>query len=158
MPMEEKEFEQLVRGMRERMYRTAMSILWNDSDSADAIQEALLKAWQRRGLLRDETKKEAWVMRILINECRDMQRQMKRRPLPLDERMEAAQPPVKDTELRSALQALPERLRLPLILHHLHGYDLREVAAMLHTTEPTVRGRIYQARKKLKALLDEEVM
>lgn len=47
--MEEKEFEQLVRGMRERMYRTAMSILWNDNDSADAIQEALLKAWQRRG-------------------------------------------------------------------------------------------------------------
>ena len=64
------------------------------------------------------------------------------------------QPP--DVGLREALRRLPEKFRLPLLLHHLDGYPLEEVARILRLPESTVRGRVFQARKRLKALLQEE--
>ena len=158
--MDEKEFETIVRQMTPKLYRTAVSLLWNDADAADAIQEAILTAWQKRGSLRNVPRFEAWLTRILINECRSQQRRRRFRTVPIEETLDGADEPhfaPADTELRDALRALPEKLRLPLILHHLEGYDLNEVARMLRLSEPAVRGRIYQARKRLKAMLDEEV-
>ena len=138
------------------MYRTAVAILWNDADAADAMQECILRAWQKRGALREESKLDGWMMRILVNECRSLQRRNRHRPLPLEEGVEAPamQPP--DVGLREALRRLPEKFRLPLLLHHLDGYPLEEVARILRLPESTVRGRVFQARKRLKALLREE--
>lgn len=138
------------------MYRTAMSILWNDADVADAMQECILRAWQKRRSLRDETRLDSWMLRILINECRNIQRRNRHRPLPLE--MEAETPAVQpaDAGLRDALKALPEKYRQPLLLHHLDGYPLAEVAHILRLPESTVRGRVFQARKRLMALLREE--
>lgn len=158
--MDERDFETMVRRMTPKLYRMAMSILWNDADAADAIQEAILTAWQKQGSLRDAARFEAWLTRILINECHSQQRRHRFRTVPIEETLDGADEPrlePADTALRDALRALPEKLRLPLILHHLEGYDLDEVARMLRLSEPAVRGRIYQARKRLKAMLDEEV-
>lgn len=67
--MDEQTFEQRIRRLQHRMYRVAVSILWNDEDAADAIQEAVLRAWQKRRALRDEGAFDVWLMRILLNEC-----------------------------------------------------------------------------------------
>lgn len=154
--MDEQAFEDAVRRLEPQMYRTAMAILWNDADVADAIQECILRAWQKRKTLRDESRLDGWLLRILINECHNIQRRSRHRPLPLKEEMETstAQPP--DTGLRDALKALPEKYRQPLLLHHLDGYPLTEVARILRLPESTVRGRVFQARKRLMALLGEE--
>ena len=58
--------------------------------------------------------------------------------------------------LRDALRAVPEHLRLPLLLHHMEGYSLQEVADMLHISVAAARGRVYQARQKLRQQLDKE--
>ena len=63
-----------------------------------------------------------------------------------------AQPP--DTGLQEALRCVPERLRITL-LHHLDGYSVPEIAKMLRLPESAVRGRLYEGRKRLKALLEE---
>ena len=61
-----------------------------------------------------------------------------------------------DLGLRDALRAVPEHLRLPLLLHHMEGYSLQEVADMLNISVAAARGRVYQARQKLRQQLDKE--
>ena len=153
--MDEREFERAVRRLQTRMYRTAVSVLWNDEDAADAIQEAVLRAWRKRQSLREAAAFDVWLMRILLNECRNIQRRNRFRALPLEESLAGcvAEPP--DTGLRDALRRLPEKYRVALLLHCLDGYSVPEVARMLRLPESTVRGRIYEGRKRLKALLKE---
>ena len=51
---------------------------------------------------------------------------------------------------------MPEKQRLPIVLHYMEGYSLKEVASMLRLPESTLRGRLYQARQALKLSLDDE--
>ena len=63
--MDERAFEQRVLELEPRLYRTACAILWNDADAADALQECLLKAWRKRGSLKEEACFNSWITRIL---------------------------------------------------------------------------------------------
>ena len=159
MTVDERTFEERIRTLEPRLYRTAYAMLYSDADAADAMQECILRAWRKLGSLKDEERFDAWVTRILVNECRDVQRRSKRRPLPYDEAIgekTAEAPP--DIGLREALHQLAPKYRLPLLLHHMDGYTLEELAPMLHLPLSTVKGRLYQARKQLKTLLEKEAV
>ena len=155
--MNEVVFTETVRRMTPEMYRVAVAMLWNDADATDAMQDAILRAWEKRDKLRDEAKLPAWLMRILVNQCRTMLRRRKFRALPLDEALEVSSPTPPDIGLWEALKALPDKYRLPIVLHHVNGYDLSQVAAMLRLSPQTVRGRLFYARKKLRDLLREDI-
>ena len=152
--MSEAEFVAAAMGMRSKLYHVAMAILWNEQDAADAVQEAMLKAWRRRGALRDEGQFEAWFTRILVNQCRDMLRRRKREDaaeiadVPSEDRL------CEDLQLRLALKRLPEKYRLPLLLHYMEGWPVRDVARMLNIPQGMAKSRLHQARKTLRALLD----
>jgi RNA polymerase sigma-70 factor (ECF subfamily) len=153
----ERTFEEAVLRLEPKLYRTAYAILWNDADAADAIQESIIKAWRKLNSLRDADRFDAWVMRILINECRSFRRRRKQNIISFDEAIgEAAREAAVDFELRDALRRLPESLRLPLLLHHMDGYSLQELSSILHLPVSTLKGRLYEARKQLKALLGKE--
>lgn len=155
--MNEQAFEAAIRRLEPKLYRMAYAILWNSDDAADAMQETILRAWQKRGSLRDEMRFDAWVMRILINESRNIQRRSHYRDVPLDkvEYMAGEEAP-EDSGLRDALRQLPERERVCLLLHEMNGYDYREIGAMLHLPSGTVGSRISRAKKTLRRLLGEE--
>ena len=155
--MNDSTFTETVKRMTPDMYRVAVSMLWNDTDATDAMQEAILRAWEKRNRLREEDKLPAWLMRILVNQCRTMLRRRKFQALPLDEAAGRASPAPPDIGLWEALKALPEKYRLPIVLHHVDGYDLTQIAAMLSLPVQTVRGRLFYARKKLRELLQEDV-
>lgn len=155
--MNETTFTETVKRMTPEMYRVAVAMLWNDADATDAMQDAILRAWEKRDRLREESKLPAWLMRILVNQCRTMLRRRKFQALPLDEEFDRASPAPPDVGLWEALKALPEKYRLPIVLHHVDGYDLHQVAAMLGLPVQTVRGRLFYARKKLRDLLQEDV-
>ena len=152
--MGEEEFLAAAMGMRSKLYHVAISILWNEQDAADAVQEAMLKGWLRRGSLRDEGLFEVWFMRILVNQCREMLRRRKREPAGLPENVSETKDLCTDLHLRQALQNLPEKYRLPLVLHHVEGYAVAEVADMLDIPRKLTVSRLHQARKALRDLLD----
>lgn len=156
--MDEREFERRLRLIEPKLYRAAYAMLLCDADAADAMQDCAIKAWRRLGFLKDEGRFEGWLMRILINHCRDALRRQKHRPLPLDEAVAQAakQDETTDVGLMSALMALPEKYRLPLTLHHIDGYELDQVCKMLRLPMSTLRGRLYEGRRLLKAQLDKE--
>ena len=159
MAVNEDRFLEAVMGMRGKLYHVAMAILWNEQDAADAVQEAMLKAWKHRSGLRDEGAFEVWFMRILVNQCRDHQRRQIRNRVLLQEmqregRVERVDAP--NTELFEAIHALPDRLRLPVLLYYFDGYSQKEIGRILGATAEQVKARIRQARERLRAALDED--
>ena len=131
------------------MYHVGYSILHNDQDCADAVQEALARAWARRGRV-EAAYFRPWLMRIVINECHTIGR--KRRRVVLVDEVEqpapAFEPP--DERLKQALSAVPEKLKVPLLLHYLEGFSVAEVAQILRIPQGTVKSRLHHARKRLR--------
>lgn len=156
--MTEQEFDSRVRQMEGKMYRLARSMLRSDHDCADAIQNTVFAAWRRLSSLREEERFEPWLMRILLNACRDMQRGYLRRKgeLPVEEALNAAAAPPRDVDLQMALHKLPEKFRLPILLHHMSGLSVPETARVLCLPQSTVKGRIREGLKKLRMLMEEE--
>lgn len=131
------------------MYHVGYSILHNDQDCADAVQEALARAWARRGRV-EAAYFRPWLMRIVINECHTIGRK-RRRVVLMDEVEQPApafEPP--DERLKQALSAVPEKLKVPLLLHYLEGFSVAEVAQILRIPQGTVKSRLHHARKRLR--------
>ena len=152
--MNDRDYMARVRAMEGRLYRIAQAMLWRDADCADAIQETVFRGWMKKGQINEPAYFETWLIRILINHCKDVLRRRKRDPLPLDIETGQEDRLCEDVHLRACLKRLPEEYRIPLLLHHLEGYSIRDVAKMLCLPEKRVTARLYRARKALRALLD----
>ena len=152
-----EEYLQAARELLPMLYKMAMGILHNDADARDAVQQALLKGWEKKEAAKPGMFK--WYLnRILINECRNIQRK-RMRVFPVSEMPENAAPACPDyQDLYAAIRHLPEDLRLPLLLKYLQGASEKEGAMALHIPVTTFKNRLHRARKKLRAILDEEVM
>lgn len=136
------------------MYRVAWSILRNEVDVQDALQDAVLKAWEKRDKLREEKYFRTWMTRILINVCYDTQR-MHRKIVLLD-KIPVQSSSAPDPDLAMALEALPEKLRLPLVLCYSEGMTYEEAADVLRIPMTTLRGRLRRGKKELREELDAE--
>ena len=152
--MNDQEYMRRVRGMEGKLYRVAQAILWREADSMDAVQEAVFRGWMKKDGLNDPERFEAWLVRILVNQCRDMLRRRKREPMPLAGEIPAEDRLCEDLQLRLALKQLPEKYRLPLVLHHMEGWPVNEVARMLNIPRGLATSRLHQARRALRNLLD----
>lgn len=150
--MDRNEFAARVVAQTDRMYRIAYVLLRNPEDCRDAMQEAALRAWEKRATLREESYFATWLVRILINECHSIQRK-RRRTVSLEEIAAPTAPP-HDPALSIALARLPEKLRLPLTLHALEGMTYEEIAGALHLPRSTIVGRIQRAKQQLKKELE----
>ena len=130
------------------LYRVAYTILRNDDACKDALQDTALKAWEKRGTLKELRYFRTWITRILINTCYDTQR--KRRRMVSIEDVPEPQVAAPDISLAMALQSLPEKLRLPLVLYYSEGLTYAEIAQTLRLPMATVRGRIHRAKGQLR--------
>ena len=153
--MERKFFIAEIETRSDMMYRVAWSILRNDADVQDALQDAVLKAWEKRDKLRDEKLFRTWITRILINACYDTQRK-RRRIVSMDEIPESTVSNAPDPDLALALQALPEKLRLPLVLCYSEGMSYEEAADVLRIPITTLRGRLRRGKDELRKELNAE--
>ena len=153
--MERKFFIAEIETCSDMMYRVAWSILRNDADVQDALQDAALKAWEKRDKLRNEKFFRTWITRILINACYDTQRK-RRRIVSMDEIPESTVSSAPDPDLASALQALPEKLRLPLVLCYSEGMSYEEAADVLRIPITTLRGRLRRGKEELRKELNAE--
>ncbi len=156
--MTSDEFVRRAEALRPTLYRVCRTQLPCTADREDAVQEAVLRAWQKRGALREPRYFNTWFIRILINVCHDIQRQ-RRRVVPTEappESPDSADDP-RLAELRAAMDALEEKQRLCVLLHHIEGYSVREVSRILGIGESAVKLRLLRGRRKLKEMLSEEV-
>ena len=112
--------------------------------------------------LRDDAAFRPWLMRILINECRNLARRT-RGEVPTDEipdrpqAEDAYEQRLRDEGLHQALMRLPEKIRLTMVLFYLDGFSQREICGILRVPAGTVKSRLNQGRKQLKKQLESEV-
>ena len=151
--MTKQEFASEAEALAPSLRRIALSIVRSEHDAQDAVQQALLRVWERRERV-DPARLKAYLTRAVINACRDVQR-ARMRSVPMDAMPErAVEPP--DTALRDAVESLEEKLRTPLLLHYMEGYTEREIARALSLSLPQLKSRMFRARRKLRAMLSEE--
>ena len=157
----QREFEERLAECGPLAYRVARSVLRNTADAEDVAQEALLRAYKGFERLRDRTHFRGWLVRISFRLALDKLRSGKRReqrdtlwsqpahlPPPLTAEDVVASNQFQN-HLERALDGLPEKFRLVLLLSAMEGYTVEEIAAMIGVPLGTVKSRIFLARKKL---------
>lgn len=148
---------QLIIGSEETMYRIAKSLLYNDADCADAIQEAIVKAFAKLHTLKDDSYAKTWLIRIVMNECYAIMRKEKKIISLQDYQMNEQETESKDySDLYEAIFHLPEQIKLCVTLYYMEGYSVREIAGILGVTESTIKNRLSRARARLKNELEQE--
>ena len=153
--MDREEFTRRVLAAEDRLYRVSFGILRDRQDQMDAIQEAVVRAWENLDKLRRPEYFETWLTRILINRCYDILKS-RGRNVPLEEIPERPAPETANRDLREAVRGLDPALRLPVVLHYMEGYKLREIAGMLGIPINTVSTRLMRAKKKLREQLRDK--
>jgi len=159
-----REFEVSMEESSNLAFRIAFSVLRQRQDAEDIAQEAFIKAFHAFHQLRDRERFRAWLVRITWRLAIDRRRRDQRRIL--RERVgtevsltaEGADAMIvreRAERLWHAIDALPEKLRVVVVLAGIEGHDLREVAQLLGLPEGTVRSRLFTARQRLKDLLHD---
>ena len=156
-----REFEERLSECGPLAYRVAHGVLRNAADAEDVAQEALLRAYRSFERLRDRSRFRGWLVRISFRLALDRLRSAKRRAQrdTLWSQPEHIPPAVTAEDLAAsnqfqahlarALEDLPEKLRLVLLLSAMEGYTIEEIASMVGVPVGTVKSRIFVARKKL---------
>jgi RNA polymerase sigma-70 factor, ECF subfamily len=152
----EREFEVRLIESATLAFRVAYGVLRNRADAEDVAQDAFAKAYRRFAQLRERQRFRAWLVRITWRLALDRQRADRRRAV--RESAHARDQPsatVETTEddraerLWRAVDSLPEKLRIAIILANVEGHDIGEMSVLLGVPEGTVKSRLYLARQRL---------
>jgi RNA polymerase sigma-70 factor (ECF subfamily) len=159
-------FEQIILRYEGRVMTVAARLLGGKDDARDVAQEVFLRAFKYLHRLDLQKPMEPWLIQITINACRDAARQRQRRrdtfvdidgPETIDESANPYTDVAREQErliLQKALDTLPEKERLAILLHDVEGLSTAEVASLLHSSETTVRSQVSRGRLRLKAAIN----
>ena len=157
---------------RDRLGAVALRTMGNPEDAADGLQDGLVAAYRRAGTFRGDAAVTTWLHRVVVNACLDRLRAAKvRRADPLPDDVETlgdrggptatgAEDPAdrvvaseRREQVLRALATLPAETRAALVLVHMEGYPVSEVAQMLDCPPGTVKSRCSRGRARLAELL-----
>ena len=164
-----------------QLYSAAMRMTRNPSDAEDLVQETFLKAYRAYHTFEEGTNLKAWLYRILTNTYINKYRKDSRRPSEVDlgsvedlylyrnigseESAEAARTTedrvpegLVESDIKKAVEDLPENFRLPVLLADLEGFSYKEIAEILDIPIGTVMSRLHRGRKAMQKSLWEYAM
>jgi RNA polymerase sigma-70 factor (ECF subfamily) len=158
-------FEQIIIRYESRVMTLAVRLLGSRDDAPDVAQEVFLRAFKYLHRVDPAKPLEPWLFRIAVNVCRDlMRRRMRRQTTFVDaepaEPIDRSDDPCAGLErkqqrviLQRALERLPEKERLAIVLRDIEGLSTADVAAILQSSETTVRSQVSRGRLRLKAAI-----
>jgi RNA polymerase sigma-70 factor (ECF subfamily) len=162
-------FEQLILRYERRVFTLALKLLGAMDDAQDATQEVFLRAFKY--IHRFDVRKpiRPWLMQMTVNVCRNIGRNRQRRWKTFSEVDAADAAPVAESGdphsgfageqerqmLWKALDRLPEKERMAVVLRDIEGLSTTEVAQILHSSETTVRSQVSRARVRMKTAIDQ---
>ena len=160
---DEEAFDALARSVGDRCMAIATWILRDADLAADAVQATLVRAWRELRTLRDPDRFDAWVHRILTNECYAEARRRARwsakiRLLPVDRAVDSGDLLTVDDrdQLDRAFRRLTLEQRSVLVFHHVLGLPLPKVAEQLGIPLGTAKSRLRLATAAMRASLDAD--
>lgn len=175
---DEHAFRAIMASHNRRLYRVARSLLQDDSEAEDVVQEAYMRAFAALGEFRGEASLATWLTRITVNEA--LGRKRKQRPMVGLEAVEALQessaqiipfPVMSESDpersaarheirrmLEMSIDRLPEPFRLVLVMRDVDEFSIEETAALLGIRPETVKTRLHRARRMLRETLDRHLV
>ena len=162
----------------QQLYAAAMRMTRNPADAEDLVQETFLKAYRAYHTYTEGTNLKAWLYRILTNTYINRYRKLSRRPTEVDlgevedlylyrrvstegtrEASRSAEEEVLsgfvDSDVKQAIEALPEHFRLPVLLADVEGFSYKEISDIMDVPIGTVMSRLHRGRKALQKALWE---
>ena len=159
-------FEILMRRHNQRLFRVARGVVTDDAEAEDVLQEAWVRAFHALGGWRGEASVATWLARITLHEALARVRRGRRLAVvegggePPD-RPFAPERSAENRELRSALRTaldeLPEPLRMVFVLREVEGLSGQEAAELLDISPENARVRLHRAKAELRRRLDERL-
>jgi RNA polymerase sigma factor (sigma-70 family) len=175
---ERNAFGAIMQRSNQRLFRVARSVLRDDAEAEDALQEAYINAFRKLDSFRGDSSLITWLTRITLNEARGRLRR-RRETVPFDPSDEAQQEETRvilfpttaalpDPEasaahaqmrrvLERAIDGLPEAFRLVFVMREIEECSVEETAAQLALRPETVKTRLHRARRLLRDALDQEM-
>jgi RNA polymerase sigma-70 factor (ECF subfamily) len=170
------QFEREAIPLRDILYRKAFWMSRNHADAEDLVQETMMKAYASFDSYRRDTNMHAWLSRILINSHISEYRKKRRQPMQysteevteqrwvetyrrsartgLRSAEDQALDALPDNDIKSAMQALPDRFRDVVYYADVEGLRYQEIAAIMNTPTGTVSSQLHRARQQLRRLLN----
>ena len=154
----DREFESRLSDCPKLAYRVALAVLRNGADAEDVAQEAMLRAYRNFARLRDRDRFRSWLVRtawrISLDRIRAAKRRERRERTATENELHTLVRDVTSSrelerQVADALDALPEKMRIVLILSAMEGHNISEVAKLLDLPEGTVKSRLFHARKRM---------
>lgn len=159
--MEEEKTQQIHKQYGSLLYRVAFSYVKHKADAEDAVQELYIRLLQNRPEFETKDHEKAWLIRVLINICKDMLKSAwNSRTVGFDEITEGKKEElilpygIQDDTIWIVM-SLEEKYRLPLYLFYYEGYSIKEIAGILEIPEATVKTHLRRGREEVKKHLEE---
>lgn len=154
-------YEQLARAATRRLFVVASRILRDTDAAEDAVQATLIAIWRDLPGLRDPDRFDAWTYRLVVRQCQNVGRRERRvgvRVVDLSAEVRSGADHVGDVALRDqlgrAFDGLSRDHRTVVVLHHLVGLPIAEIAEILDIPYGTVGSRLHHAMRALRASLE----
>ncbi len=150
-------FIQMINLYLPQLYKVARTRLLSEEDIGDAVQEAILSAFQNLKTLRNPCYFRTWLVRILINQCNDIAKQNSK-VISIGSYEEAeeitavccSEDPESRMDLEQILKQLSIDYRTVVVLYYVNGFNTREISEILNEKEGTIKSRLSRAREFIK--------
>ena len=144
------------------LFRTSLIILGNAQDAEDVVQETMLSYMQKAPFFEDEEHEKAWLLTVLTNKCRDLQRFRMRHPAidveEIKEFIGKEEANDSNSGILEALMSLPEKFRTVLVLYYVEGYQTEEIAKIIGRSASAVKMRLQKGRRLLEDVYRKEYL
>ncbi len=157
-------FEQLIKENKLKMYKVAKSILKNEDDICDAIQNALMSAYSNLNKLQNNKYFSTWLIRILINKSYDIINKNQKSystttdidEYNSDENLKSFDSYNSESLIENVLCELEDNLKTITVLYYYNDYSVGDISIILNIPEGTVKSRLSRARKKIYEIIKSE--
>lgn len=157
----EEELLEIIKKNKTQLYKVAKSILNDEEDINDAIQETLINAYNKIDTLKNKKYIETWVTRILINKCYDIIDKNKVHERKVQKAIDTYSNYENDnfeqrTIVQKAVSQIDEDLKLIVIMYYYNQFSVKEISKIMGIPSGTVKSKLSRARTKLYEILKRE--
>ena len=152
------EIENMVQKHGDMLFRISLVMLGNETDAEDAVQETVLKYIQKAPVFNGANHEKAWLIKVVTNQCRDMQRfRVKHSQISIEDLQNCVSNP-ESCGIIEALMTIPEKFKTVMLLYYVEEYRIEEIATIIEKSTSAVKMRLQKGRKLLEEKYRKEYL